>query len=179
MVNGVKVQRVIDQANTVIEPGKKISMWKFHHITGHTGEHLLRPTAKYMKIELTGKLAPLLMKPMQRCQIMNKLISVNYWFGCDWWFCEVGYLGWHASQLSLTCAVVYLWNTGYIQVTRPGMETRIQYTPAAQVGKRQVSWVGWWGWRVEIYKTHATVVNGGMQFCEVISFVEFARGPNN
>ena len=33
-------------------------MWKFHQITGHTGEHLLRPTAKYMKIELTGKLAP-------------------------------------------------------------------------------------------------------------------------
>ena len=33
-------------------------MWKFHQITGHTGEHLLRPTAKYMKIELTGKLQP-------------------------------------------------------------------------------------------------------------------------
>ena len=31
---------------------------KFHQITGHTGERLLRPTAKYMKIELTGKLAP-------------------------------------------------------------------------------------------------------------------------
>ena len=55
---GVKVQRVIDQAHTVVEPGKKISMWKFHQITGHTGELLLRPTAKYMKIELTGKLAP-------------------------------------------------------------------------------------------------------------------------
>ena len=33
-------------------------MWKFHQITGHTGEHLLKPTAKYMKIELRGKLAP-------------------------------------------------------------------------------------------------------------------------
>ena len=54
----VKFQRVIDQAHAVIEPGKKISMWKFHQITGHTGEHLLRPTAKYMKIELTGKLPP-------------------------------------------------------------------------------------------------------------------------
>ena len=54
---GVKVQRVVDQAHA-IEPGKKISMWKFHQITGHTGEHLLRPTAKYMKIELTGKLPP-------------------------------------------------------------------------------------------------------------------------
>ena len=55
---GFKAQRVIDQAHSVIEPGKKISMWKFHQITGHTGEHILKPTAKYMKIELTGKLAP-------------------------------------------------------------------------------------------------------------------------
>ena len=58
MVDGVKLQRVIDQAHAVIEPGKEISMWKFHQITGHTGEHLLRPTAKYMKIELAGKLPP-------------------------------------------------------------------------------------------------------------------------
>ena len=55
---GVKVQWVIDQTHPVIEPGMKISMWKFHQITGHTGEHLLKPTAKYMKIELTGKLSP-------------------------------------------------------------------------------------------------------------------------
>ena len=33
-------------------------MWKFHQTTGHTGEHLLKPTAKYMEIELTGKLPP-------------------------------------------------------------------------------------------------------------------------
>ena len=33
-------------------------MFKFHQITGHTDEHLLRPTAKYMKIELAAKLAP-------------------------------------------------------------------------------------------------------------------------
>ena len=51
-------QRVIDQSHSVIEPGKKISMWKFHQITEHTGEHLLWPTAKYMKIELAGKLLP-------------------------------------------------------------------------------------------------------------------------
>ena len=43
---GVKVQRMVDQSHAVIEPGKKISIWKFHQITGHTGEHLLRPTAK-------------------------------------------------------------------------------------------------------------------------------------
>ena len=48
----------MDHAHSAIEPGKKISMSKFHQTTGHTGEHLLRPTAKYMKIELTGKLAP-------------------------------------------------------------------------------------------------------------------------
>ena len=55
---GVKVQRVMDQVYSVIEPGKRISTLKFHQITRHTGEHLLRPTAKYMKLELTGKLAP-------------------------------------------------------------------------------------------------------------------------
>ena len=48
----------MDQAQSVIEPGKKISMWNFHQITGCTGENLLRPIAKYTKIELTGKFAP-------------------------------------------------------------------------------------------------------------------------
>ena len=52
----IKVQRIVGQAHAVVEPGKKISMLKFHQITGHTGEHLLRPTAKYMKIEMTGQL---------------------------------------------------------------------------------------------------------------------------
>ena len=55
---GVKVQRAMDQAHSAIQRGKKISLGKFLQITGHTGEHLLRPTAKYMKIELTGKFAP-------------------------------------------------------------------------------------------------------------------------
>ena len=55
---GIKVQRIVSQAHAVIEPRKKISMWKFHQITGHTGEHLLRPTAKYMMIEMTGQLPP-------------------------------------------------------------------------------------------------------------------------
>ena len=68
---------------------------------------------------------------MQTCQIMNKLISANYWFGCDWVFYEVGYLGWCAGQLSLACAVVYLWNTGYLRVTRlrlyPGIQQMIGY----------------------------------------------------
>ena len=51
---GIKVQRVMDHAHSATEPGKRITKSKFHQITGHTGE----PTAKYMKIELTGKLAP-------------------------------------------------------------------------------------------------------------------------
>ena len=55
---GIKVQRVLDDAHSAMEPGKTISMSKLHHITGHTGEHLLRPTANYMRIKLTGKLAP-------------------------------------------------------------------------------------------------------------------------
>ena len=55
---GVNVQRVMDHAHSAIEPGKKISMLKFLPITGHTDEHFLRQTAKYLKIELTEKLAP-------------------------------------------------------------------------------------------------------------------------
>ena len=55
---GIKIQRVLDQVHAVIEPEKTISVLKFHQITGHTGEHLRRPTAKYMRIEITGKLPP-------------------------------------------------------------------------------------------------------------------------
>ena len=55
---GIKVQRLLDHAHSAMEPGKIISMSKFHQITGHTGEHLLRPTANHMKIKSTGKLAP-------------------------------------------------------------------------------------------------------------------------
>ena len=46
------------QAHAVIEPGKSIPIWKFHQIIGHTGENLLKTTAKYMGIKLTGKLEP-------------------------------------------------------------------------------------------------------------------------
>ena len=55
---GIKVQRVPDHAHSVMEPGNTISMSKLHQIIGHTGEHLLRPTANYMRLKLTGKLAP-------------------------------------------------------------------------------------------------------------------------
>ena len=55
---GIKVQRVLDHAHSAMEPGKTISMSTLHQITGHTGEHLLRPTANYMRIKLKGKLAP-------------------------------------------------------------------------------------------------------------------------
>ena len=55
---GIKVQRVLDHAHSAMEPGEPISMSKLHQITGHTGEHLLRPTANYMRIKLTGELAP-------------------------------------------------------------------------------------------------------------------------
>ena len=55
---GIKVQRVLDHAHSAMEPGNTISMSKLHQITGHTSEHLLRPTANYMRLKLTGKLAP-------------------------------------------------------------------------------------------------------------------------
>ena len=55
---GIKTQRLVGQAHAVIEPGKSIPIWKFHQMTGHTGEHLLRTTAEDMGIKLTGKLEP-------------------------------------------------------------------------------------------------------------------------
>ena len=55
---GIRVQRVFDQAHAAMEPGKTISMYKFHEMTGHTGEHLLKPTANYMKLKLIGTLPP-------------------------------------------------------------------------------------------------------------------------
>ena len=56
---GIKFQRVLDHAHSAMEPGKTISMSKLHQFTCHTGEYLLRPTANYMRLKLTGKLAPL------------------------------------------------------------------------------------------------------------------------
>ena len=55
---GIKTQRLVGQAQAVIEPGKSIPIWKFHQMTGHTGEHLLKTTAENMAIKLTGKLGP-------------------------------------------------------------------------------------------------------------------------
>ena len=54
----IKVHRVYDQAHAAMERGKSITATKFHQITGHTGEHLLKPTANYMKLKLLGRLQP-------------------------------------------------------------------------------------------------------------------------
>ena len=64
---------------------------------------------------------------------MNKLISANYWFGCDCGFYEVGYLGMRAGQLSLACAVVYPWNTGNFRVTLPWMNSSFQHQSSSNV----------------------------------------------
>ena len=55
---GIKVHRVIDHAHSAVELGKSILTKRFHQITGHTGEHLLKPTANYMKLNLIGRLPP-------------------------------------------------------------------------------------------------------------------------
>ena len=55
---GIKTKRLVGQAHAAIEPGKSIPIWKFHQMTGHTGEHLMKTTADYMGIKLTGKLEP-------------------------------------------------------------------------------------------------------------------------
>ena len=55
---GIRVQRVFDQVHAAMEPCQTIFISKFHQITGHTGEHLLKPTANYMKLRLIGRLPP-------------------------------------------------------------------------------------------------------------------------
>ena len=55
---GIKTQRLVGQAHAAIEQGKSIPIWKFHQMTGHTGEYLMKTTADYMDINLTGKLQP-------------------------------------------------------------------------------------------------------------------------
>ena len=45
---GIKTQRLVGQAHAMIEPGKSIPIWKFHKMTEHTGEYLLRTTAENM-----------------------------------------------------------------------------------------------------------------------------------
>ena len=55
---GIKVHRVYDEAHAAMEPGKSINATKLHQMTGHTGEHLLKPTANYMKLKLVGRLRP-------------------------------------------------------------------------------------------------------------------------
>ena len=55
---GIKTQRLVGQVHAAIEPGKSVPIWKFHQMTGHTGEYLMKTTADYMGIKLTGKLDP-------------------------------------------------------------------------------------------------------------------------
>ena len=57
-LKGIKTQRLVGQEHAAIEPGKSIPIWKFHQMTGHTGEYLMKTTADYMGIKLTGKLEP-------------------------------------------------------------------------------------------------------------------------
>ena len=59
MVNGNQGKKSIDQAHAAMEPGKiNLHVKTSHEMTGHTGEHLLKPTANYMKLKLIGKLPP-------------------------------------------------------------------------------------------------------------------------
>ena len=55
---GIKTQRLVGQVHTAIEPRKSVPIWKFHQMTGHTGDYLMKTTADYMGIKLTGKLDP-------------------------------------------------------------------------------------------------------------------------
>ena len=45
---GIKTQRLVGQVHAAIEPGKSVPIWKFHQMTGHTGEYIMKTTADYM-----------------------------------------------------------------------------------------------------------------------------------
>ena len=55
---GIKVQRIVGQVTSTFcnRTRKEDLNVEIPSVTAHTGEHLLRPTAKYMKIEMTGQL---------------------------------------------------------------------------------------------------------------------------
>ena len=72
---GIKTQRLVGHAHAVIEPGKSIPIWKFHQMTGHTGEYLMRTTADYMGIKLTGKLEPC--KPCAQAKIREANVPMK------------------------------------------------------------------------------------------------------
>ena len=55
---GRRTQKLVGQAHAIIEQGKSIPIWKFHQMTGHTGEPLLKTTAVNMGIKLAGNLEP-------------------------------------------------------------------------------------------------------------------------
>ena len=54
---GIKVQRVLDHAHSAMEPGKNNLHVKTSPDLWTYSEHLLRPTANYMRLKLTGNLA--------------------------------------------------------------------------------------------------------------------------
>ena len=55
---GIKVHRVYDETHAAMEAGKSSTATKLHLMTGHRGEHLLKPTANYMKLKMVGRLPP-------------------------------------------------------------------------------------------------------------------------
>ena len=75
---GIKTKRLVGQAHAVIEPGKSIPIWKFHYMTGLTGEHLLRTTAENMDVKFKGKLEPCEICPQAKIRQAQYGIEVKY-----------------------------------------------------------------------------------------------------
>ena len=57
-LTGIKVHRVYDEAHATMEARKSITATKLHQMTGHIGDHLLKPTENYMRLKLVGRLPP-------------------------------------------------------------------------------------------------------------------------
>ena len=68
---GIKVHSVYDEAHAAMGAEKSISATKFHQITGQKGEHLLKPTANYMRLKLLGRLPPC--KACAKAKIRQKM----------------------------------------------------------------------------------------------------------
>ena len=58
MANGNKDTKACRSSTSSYRTWKSIPMWKFHQITGHTGEYVLKTTAENMGITISGKLEP-------------------------------------------------------------------------------------------------------------------------
>ena len=77
-----------EEVNSVIVNGKQSKEY-FHKVTGHAGHHLMDATAKYYKVNLTGKVKNCLSSSLEkiRQKIVPRRMKINKVIldkGCIW-----------------------------------------------------------------------------------------------